>query len=340
MISKLEEKFNIATKNILLNNLKVNDLEYIDKKIVFVYDLESKLSQFLANWYINTLKEIKKENKSREIEIINFEEIEKNELKDKLLTLQEWSTVVLVQSTNFRLDDFRIRLNLHNSWVGCLEHNHLKYTKDNQIENYADAIEFKTPYYKKLSNELKQLSDNAETMTFICNDWSILKVSWWFEDMKQNTWDYTNKNRWGTFPIWENFTEAKKFENVNWELSVYAFPWEDLQLNFTEPFKIKIEKSIITYIDENAPQQFKDLINKIIESEDHEVMVRELWFWLNNGISKTKQLSDVNAYERVAGFHMSLWKKTSNIQKKNRYKNYSKIPYRYFSRYKRNIYWW
>jgi hypothetical protein len=45
-------------------------------------------------------------------------------------------------------------------------------------------------------------------------------------------------------------------------------------------------------------------------------MVRELWFWLNSGISKQKRLSDVAAFERVCGFHISLWKKHQIYRKK------------------------
>jgi hypothetical protein len=42
--------------------------------------------------------------------------------------------------------------------------------KESEYENYANAIEYKTPYYNKLSNTLKEISDNAETMKFICHD--------------------------------------------------------------------------------------------------------------------------------------------------------------------------
>jgi hypothetical protein len=49
------------------------------------------------------------------IEIIIFLENEKEILKEKLMTLEIDSTVILVQSTNFRLDNFRLRLNLKNA---------------------------------------------------------------------------------------------------------------------------------------------------------------------------------------------------------------------------------
>lgn len=312
----LEEKFYNAAKNILISNLRVNEPEYINHKIVFVYDLYSLLSTKLSNGYIKALYELDLWISKREIEIINFSEIDNQELKNKLLSLSECSTVVLVQSTDFRLDDFRIRLNLHNAWVWCLEHNHLQYIKDDEIENYADALEYKMPYYESIANYLKSLSDKANTMTFICHDWSKLEVSGGFEDMKQNTWNYEWKNRWATFPIWECFTEAKIFDNLNGELSIYAYPDDKLQVQIVEPFKIKIEKSFITYIDPNCPEEYKKLMEKISIWEDNEIMVRELWFGLNNWISKQKKLSDVNAFERVAWFHLSLGKKHQIFRKK------------------------
>lgn len=299
----IEQKFFEAAKNILEKNLKIYDERYVNFPVILVYDFESPVSTEVSKWYIANLKD------NKNAEIIDFSNVNKEDLKTKLLSLQENSTVILVQSTNFMLDDFRIRLNLNNAWVWCLEHRHLAYIYDSQIENYADAITYNTPFYEELWAKLKDFSDVAETMTFICNNGSTLKIEGGFEDMKQNTWNYEWKNRWWNFPIWENFTEAKIFDNVNWELTVYAFPDDKLQVEFVKPFKIKIEKSIVTCDDPNCPVTFRKILDFIAESENGEVMLRELWFWLNTWISREKQIADVNAYERIAWFHLSLWKK-------------------------------
>ncbi|MDD2907433.1 MAG: hypothetical protein PHH98_02215 [Candidatus Gracilibacteria bacterium] len=299
----IEQKFLEATKNILEKNLKINDERYSDFPVILVYDLDSSLSTEISKGYIANLKD------KKNAEIINFAEVDKEELKNKLLSLKENSTVVLVQSTNFMLDDFRIRLNLNNAGVGCLEHRHLAYIYDNEIENYADAITYNTPLYEELGAKLKQLSDKAQTMTFICHDSSILKIEGGFEDMKQNTGNYEGKNRGGNFPIGENFTEAKIFDNVNGELTVYAFPDDKLQVEFVKPFKIKINKSIVTCDDINCPVTFRKILDFIAESENGEVMLRELGFGLNPGITREKVIADVNSYERIAGFHLSLGKK-------------------------------
>jgi len=314
------QKFLEATKNILENNLKINDLRYSHKSVVLVYDLDSKLSTEVSAWYRDYLEE------RANTECINFNSVEKEILKEKLLWLEEGSTVILVQSSNFRLDDFRIRLNLHNKGIWCLEHNHLKYIKDDQIETYADALEYRFPFYQKIGDRLKNLSDQADSMKIICQDGSILNITGWFEDMKQNIWDYESKipgvkkNRWSTFPVGEVFTESRIFENVNGELSLYAFPNDDMQVEFCEPFKVRISKSILSCEDVNCPENFRHILDKISASEDGEVMCRELWFWMNSGITKEKPLSDINSFERVTGFHMSLWKKHQMYRKKIHHK--------------------
>ena len=312
----MKQKLLEATKNILEHNLKIDDPRYSDKSVALVYDLDSKLSTEISTWYRENLK-----NRAN-TECIDFNSVEKEEIKEKLLWLEEGSTVILVKSTNFRLDNFRIRLNLHNKWIGCLEHNHLKYTKDEQIETYVDALEYQLPFYQKLWDRLKYLSDEADSIKVICNDGSTLNITGWFEDMKQNIWNYEpikegiKKNRWSTFPVWEVFTESRVFDNVNGELSVYAFPNDDMQVEFCEPFTVKITKSILTCEDTRAPENFTNILDKVSASEEWEVMCRELWFWMNTWIAKNKRLSDVNAFERVTWFHMSLWKKHQIYRKK------------------------
>lgn len=292
---KLEEKFFQAAKDILGKNLKV----WKERKVL-VYDQKSPLAKLISEAYLKNFENL--ENS----ETIKFEESKKEEIKKKLLSLKEWDTVVLVQSTNFRLDNFRIRLNLHNAGVGCLEHNHLAYCKEKDLDTYAEVISFQTPYFDALSFWLKEKSNKANSMIFEAKDWSILKAEGGFEEMKQNTWNYEWKRRWGTFPVWENFTEIKDFSKLNWELLIYAFPDPDLQMEFCKPFRVKIEESFVTEVAKEAPENFKKIIEKIKEGESGKVILRELGFGLNPKLSKEKTLSDVNAFERIAGFHVSL----------------------------------
>jgi aminopeptidase len=298
-----------ATKDILEKNLKIYDERVKDKKVVLVYDLESKLSTFVANWYIENLK-----NNKNAI-IININDIEKENLKVMLLSLEKFSMVILVQSTNFRLDEFRLRLNLKNSNIGCIEHNHLIYMKDKEIQTYLKAISYKWEFFEKLSNNLKNLFDNGRSLEIIWKEWNIFKVTEGFEDMKQNTWNFEIENRYGTYPVWENFTESKDFLKVNWELLIKAYPWMDMKVHILEkPFKIVIKESIVTEVFD-APEIFIEVFEKI-KAAEWEVMIRELWFWLNPDIDFENSLSDVNPFERYEGFHLSLGKKHNIYRKK------------------------
>ncbi len=338
----MQEKLLQATKDILEKNMQITESAFCDKKVVLVYDEDSKLSKLLWESYSDSLKNIyspsfegisedRKNTKGSPIselkqsrglgggfEIIIFSEIttNKKELQDFLLWLDEWSTVILVQSTNFRLDGFRIRLNLKNAWVGCLEHAHLGYIHDDQMENYIDSISYHTPYYEALSDWFHNIAQDADILEMKTHDGNTLRVEWWFEDIKRNTWDFSWKYRWGNFPIGENFTEAKDFDRVNGKFTIFAFPDENFQVVFVEPFLVEVVESKLTCTDPNCPEQFRALLDKIAASEDGEVFVRELGFGMNRGISKEKQLSDIGAYERVTWFHMSLGKKHQIYRKK------------------------
>lgn len=308
-MNKLNELVIKNTKDILERNLQIYHENIKEKKIILVYDLDSELSKLVSFWYIENLKN------NTNAEIILFSDINKIELREKLFSLEAFSTVIFVQSTNFRLEDFRVRMSLQHRNIWWIEHNHLIYIKDYEIPNYINSITYRTPYYKILSDNLKNKLEKSNSLKVISNKDTCLFIEWGFEDVKQNTWNYELNNRYWTFPLWENFTESKDFSKVNWELYVCAYPWEDFQVRFCEPFKIKVKESILICIDKNTPKEFLDIFEKIKNSEWN-VMMRELWFWLNPAISMQNTLSDVNAFERMAWFHISIGKKHNIYRKK------------------------
>ena len=307
----MKEKLYQATADILLKNMQIQDPDFVWKPVICVYDTHSELSKLLAEGYENTLKDIDN------AEMIDFDSLPKEELKEKLMSLSEWATVILVQSTNFRLDDFRIRLNLNNQGVGCLEHNHLQYLPSEHTENYIDSIVYNTDYYEGLSDKMHEVFFTGDKLEMTTVSGDVLTVEWGFEEMKRNTGYYVGKRRGWTFPIWENFTEAKDFQNVNGSFTVFAYPDERFQVQFAdEPFRVEVKNSLLTCSDPKCPQIFRDLLDQIAESEDGEVHIRELGFGMNTGISKEKRLSNIWAYERVTGFHLSLGKKHNIYRKK------------------------
>lgn len=299
-----------ATKKILEKNLQIYHPDLIGKKVVLVYDTDSILSSLISDWYIENLKAYSN------AEIILYSSIKSDDLREKLLSLEEWRAVIMVESTNFRLEEFRIRINLQKRKVANIEHNHLVYIKEHETKTYLEAISYQSPYFQKVSDWLKSKVENWNTMKVISANWATMILEWWFEEMKQNTWNFPLNNRYWTLPMWENFSEVKDFSKVFWELYIRAYPLEDLQVRICEtPFKVSVKESIITYNENEVPAEFDALMNKIVASE-WEVMIRELGFWLNRAIDFTRTLSDVNPFERLSGFHLSLGKKHNIYRKK------------------------
>lgn len=299
-----------ATKNILEKNLQIYHQDIIWKKVILIYDTDSLLSRLISNAYIKNLE------KYPNAEIIEYGNSTPEKIKEKILSLEEYSTVIMVESTNFRLEEFRIRMSLQHRNIAGIEHNHLIYIKKEETKTYLEAISYQTPYFQIVSDYLKKKIENGNTMKIISSYGSILTLEWWFEEMKQNTGNFALNNRYGTLPMGENFSEVKNFSKVNGELYIKAYPGEDLQIIICkEPFKIEIKESILLCQREKIPETFLKIIDKITTAE-WEVMMRELWFWLNKAISFKNTLSDVNAFERLSGFHLSLGKKHNIYRKK------------------------
>lgn len=298
-----------STNKIINYTLQLNNEILKNNKTILIFDSNSKLSKLISDWYISNLKW--KYNS----EIYEFSEDKSEFFKEMLLNLNKNDTVILVQSTNFRMENFRIRILLQQKQIACIEHNHLSYIKEDEYETYLKSIWFDFEKIDLLSKKFKNLIDNWDTL-IINSSWAKFKISGWFEDMKRNSWIYDLTSRYATFPAWENFSEAKIFENVNWELYIKSFPGFDFVVrHLDDPFKITIKNSIITDYSKNTPTDFIEVYDKIKQSEG-EVMIRELWFGLNPEISFENRLNDVNAFERMQGFHLSLWKKHNIYRKK------------------------
>jgi hypothetical protein len=68
-------------------------------------------------------------------------------IKNELISLPKGSIAVLIQSTNFRLSTFRIRLELFHRGIHVIEHNHLAYIPEEQFETFIHSLEYRTPEY-------------------------------------------------------------------------------------------------------------------------------------------------------------------------------------------------
>lgn len=164
------------------------------------------------------------------------------EIKNALISLPKGSIVILVQSTNFRLSTFRIRLELFNRGIHVVEHNHLAYIPEEQFGTFYKALEYRTPEYIRLQNEFSKRFAEAKTTKIESFNGDVLEFGP-VEPIRGNTGDYSDvENKGGTFPIGEIFTEAIDLDSVSGKCWVETFPNVDFSINITKPFCLTIEK--------------------------------------------------------------------------------------------------
>lgn len=80
----------------------------------------------------------------------------------------------MVQSANFRLSTFRIRLELFHRSVHVIEHNHLAYIKEEEFDTFTDCIQYRTPEYVRLQKVFTELFEKAESTRIVSTDGSEL----------------------------------------------------------------------------------------------------------------------------------------------------------------------
>ncbi len=235
-------------------------------------------------------------------------------IKNELISLPKNSIVVLVQSTNFRLSTFRIRLELFHRWIHVVEHNHLAYIKENEFDTFYNSLVYRTDEYIRLEQQFFHLTKNTTETKIISNNGSVLTF-WPLENIRGNTGNYIGiENKWGTFPIGETFTEAIDLASVNGKCLIDTFPNEDFSINICEPFELVIENWRVLP-SPHFPPAFQRLYDLVVQFE-WEVMVRELWYGLNPAMSTEHPLSDINFHERKVWVHLSLGKKHGIYGKK------------------------
>ena len=116
--------------------------------------------------------------------------------------------VVLIQSTSFRLDAFRLRVELFKNSLKVIEHPHLATMSGVEQIYYLESLAYDPVYYRGLGHELKRLIDQAGGGVINSGGAELIFGSS-FEPAKLNIGDYTNMNNiGGQFPIGEVFTEA------------------------------------------------------------------------------------------------------------------------------------
>lgn len=292
-----------------VEKFKVND----SGRILVVYDTHCLLSRILAQAYGSVLE-------SAKTLMVDFEATSVAQLKSTIDTMKEGDMVVLVQSNGFRLNDYRLRIELFKVGIKNLEHAHLDMMPNSQIGTYIETLGF-APNKETLAlaHGLKQLMDTEERFVIRSNGGAECVYECGMEPALLNIGDYTGmKGVGGTFPVGEVFSEPKDLDKVNGEFMVFGYPNRQFEMqHLCEPFKITISKGQLVHA-HNPPNSFREILEAIRGTEAEEgggILIREFGVGLNTAIGRNAPLQNVTAFERQAGFHISLGRKHTVFKK-------------------------
>ncbi len=222
--------------------------------------------------------------------------------------------VVLIQSTSFRLDAFRIRVELFKRGLKVIEHPHLSRMPGKEALIYIESLAYDPVYYRGTGHALKARIDVAKTGV-IDSFGEQLIFSEGFEPAKLNVGDYSQMNNiGGQFPIGEIFTESKQLEALNGRVRISIFGDTSFSVNKPlQPITLIIEKGRVTGTIASTPEF--ELVLAQIRDYEGEVWVRELGLGLNRSFTQHRLVSDIGTYERMCGVHLSLGAKHGSYNK-------------------------
>jgi aminopeptidase len=264
---------------------------------VVVYDLRCPLAQALHAAYRNNLPDAR---------LIDFDSVEPGEVLAAFAQLAPSSLVVLVQSTNFRLDGFRLRVELFKLGLKVIEHVHLSRMQGEQCGHYVEALAYDSSYYRGVGRALKARIDSAPGAVVDSGNGARLVFNSPLESAKLNIGDYSEMNNiGGQFPIGEVFTEARDLEAVSGRVRIHVFGDTHYLVNRPEtPITLIVDKGRVVGTEDATPE-FTAML-AIITRDEGEVWLRELGFGMNRAFSRERRVDDIGTYERMCGIHLSL----------------------------------
>jgi hypothetical protein len=267
-----------------------------DRAAVVVYDTRSELSAALAEAYRRCLPAAR---------FLDFDQNPAESIRAVFDSLRPSDLVVLVQSASFRLEAFRIRVELFKRGLKVIEHPHLARMAGVEAEWYVDALAYDPAYYRGVGNALRERIDEAPGGVVDSGGERLVFASP-FEPAKLNVGDYRDmKNVGGQFPIGEVFTEARDLEAVNGRVRIFIFADIDFMVNRPEkPITLVIGKGRVNGAIDSTPDFERVLAN--IREDEGEVWVRELGFGMNRAFTPQRTVRDIGTLERMCGIHLSL----------------------------------
>jgi aminopeptidase len=222
--------------------------------------------------------------------------------------------VVLIQSTSFRLDAFRIRVELFKRSLKVIEHPHLQRMTGEEALTYIDSLAYDPAYFRGVGNALKTRIDNAKVGVIDSGGEQLIFPSG-FEPAKLNVGDYRNmRNVGGQFPIGEVFTESRNLEAVHGRVRISIFGDTAFSVNKPDqPITLLVGNGRVTGTLASTPEFDRVLAN--IRADEGDVWLRELGLGLNRAFTQDRMVSDIGTFERMCGVHLSLGAKHGSYNK-------------------------
>ena len=273
---------------------------------VVVFDQRCDLAKLLAAAYRSCLPDAV---------FIDFDAVTPEFVLDTFAPLIPSDLVVLIQSTNFRLGAFRVRVELFKRQLKVIEHPHLARMSEDQVPFYIDSLAYDPAYYRGVGRALQQHIDQAQGGVVNSGNGAQLFFDSPFEPAKLNIGDYSGMpNVGGQFPIGEVFTEARDLEAVHGRVRIFVFGDTTFTVNRpAQPITLIVEKGRVTGT-EDSTEEFERVLQQIRDDEG-EVWLRELGFGMNRALSVDRLVNDIGTYERMCGIHLSLGAKHGQYAK-------------------------
>jgi aminopeptidase len=273
---------------------------------VVVADSRSPLSRLLAEAYRRALPAARH---------LDFDAHPPESILSAFAPLAPGDLVVLIQSSNFRLAEFRLRVELFARGLKVIEHPHLERMEGEEIPLYVEALEYDAAYYRAVGPALRDRIDAARACVLETGAPEPLRFPGPFEPAKLNVGDYRGmRNAGGLFPIGEVFTEAVDLEAVGGQARVGIFADVDFRANCPAiPVTLIIEKGRVADVRDATPEFLRVLDG--IRADEGEVWVRELGFGLNRAFAPGRIVRDIGTLERMRGVHLSLGAKHTVYKK-------------------------
>jgi aminopeptidase len=249
-------------------------------------------------------------------EFIDFDAVSPDAILATFELLVPSDLVILIQSTSFRLDAYRMRVELFKRELKVIEHPHLSRMPGAEALHYIESLAYDPAYFRGVGNALKERIDRARSGVVDSGGERLVFASP-FESAKLNVGDYADmKNVGGQFPIGEVFTEAQDLEAVNGRVRIFVFGDTSFSVNKPEkPITLVVTKGRVTDVIDSTPEFDQVLAN--IRADEGEVWLRELGFGMNRAFSEHRMVSDIGTYERMCGIHLSLGAKHGVYNKPN-----------------------